>query len=127
MFAKQSITLLVIVVALVVCTSAGISCSSDSSEKAKHPNLQRYAPTKMEWLVVQLNAEQRQIPYNASLFALRFAYSPPDTVVFSIAHGKQVDRAYMNQVLDITRGFVKTCSKELGISVKIKEEIKLIE
>jgi hypothetical protein len=89
--------------------------------------MEPYIPTKMEWLITELEAAGRHEITSMSDYALDFASPNPDTVFIVVLYPSTVDRQVMNIGIESARKAAEITIKGHGWEnwVKIKERVQM--
>lgn len=111
---------------LFVLSSALIVEAADVPKKLS--GNQPYAPTRLEWLAVELNAELRVDLSEENGFALAFVpIGKEDTIVIYVRHLPSVNRKIMNMSIDTARKVIAVKAKYYGWSswLKVREDVEM--
>ena len=107
-----------VVMAVVTFATVGLAASGGSGAD-------RYQPTKLDWLVLQLNAKDRLLnPFGSGLVEYRAA--PPDTVVMRLlASPIRLGQGGITEVIQTTRNVIRAEAVMWGFEdwVETREEV----
>lgn len=108
---------------LLLFASAGVAQNRPVIREGDQP----YVPTRLEWLAVELNAEQRvDLPNNAFLLSF-VALGTQDTILIYVMYLPSVDRRIMNASIEMARKTIASRAEGSGWSswLKIKERVEM--
>jgi len=95
------------------------------------PGLEKFSPTRIDWLTTTLEANLREELTQERGFSLDFTYNgnDPDTIIIYIRYLQDMDavnREIMNMNIETARAVINTSAKRYGWEnwVKVKEDIK---
>jgi hypothetical protein len=105
-----------------------VACAQLAAQTTLPPGLERYSPTRVEWLQVLVNSNVRhpytlQEPYDLSVVA-----SGPNTLTIVVRYTANVNREAMNITLDAVRQVIATEAKGYGWSkwLQVAERIDMV-
>ena len=92
-----------------------------------HPGAQPHTPSRIEWLLIRLQAAMRQSLTNETKFLIDFTAFDPETILIMVRYYPTVDREAMNITLDTARKVVHINASSYGWNwVKVKEDVQMI-
>jgi len=89
---------------------------------------QRYAPSRLEWLAVELNSEMGVSLIDGHNYSIQFvALDSQNTLLIAVFYLPNVSREEMNLTLDNARKLTEMKAKYYGWTswLKIREDVKL--
>jgi len=99
------------------------------AETRTKPGLEPYTPTRMEWLILDLQANGRHEMTALDAYGLNFVSPDNETVVIFVRYSPKVSREAMNIGVDTARRLVESTAKGYGWQswVKTREDIKMVQ
>ena len=120
---SRSTVLAVAFGAVLGLTSSGVF----SAQRASHPGAEPFTPTRMDWLIVELQACCRHDGLSVDGFDLQFTNPDPETVLIYVTYLSTVDREAMNVTIDSMKRVIDIKAKGYGWQnwVNVKEDVHL--
>jgi len=72
------------------------------------PGLEPYIPTKLEWLALELKADNQYDEFIDNRFGLTYIAKGEDTILISVIHFPDVDRSAMWLAVDYAKKITQT-------------------
>jgi hypothetical protein len=112
-----------------VAFGAFLSLTLMSAQRTAHPGSEPFTPTRMDWLIVELQACCRidGLPVEGEGFDLQFTNPDSETVLIYVTYLPTVDRAAMNIAIDSARKIIDMKTKYYGWQdwVKVREDVHM--
>lgn len=110
-----------------VAFGAFLSLTLLSAQRTAHPGSEPFMPTRMDWLIVELQACCRTdgLSVEGERFELQFTNPDSETVLIYVSYLPTVDRAAMNIAIDSARKIIDIKIKSYGWQdwVKVREDV----
>jgi len=108
---------------------AFLSLTLMSAQRTAHPGSEPFMPTRMDWLIVELQACCRAdgLPVEGEGFDLQFTNPDSETVLIYVTYSPTVDRAVMNIAIDAARKVIDIKTKSYGWQdwVNVREDVHM--
>ena len=106
-------------------------CSPAWPQTVKLPEgMERYVPTRLEWLALKLNATLRVDLSSDRKYAMNFlGDSAGNTIIIAVGYLPTVNREVMNMSIDMAKKRITMEAESHGWSswLKIKEEVEILK
>ncbi len=91
------------------------------------PGLEPYTPTRIEWLIVELQANYRVELSSETGYSLDYVSPDNVTVLILVQHTPDADRRIINMAVDTARRLVEMDLKSRGWQnwVRLREDIRM--
>ena len=98
-----------------------------SAQRTSHPGSEPFTPTRMDWLIVNLQACCRHDGLSVDGFDLQLTNPEPETVLIYVSYLPNVNRAAMNLTIDSVKKVVDIKAKSYGWQswVKVREDVHM--
>jgi len=98
-----------------------------SAQRTSHPGSEPFTPTRMDWLIVELQACCRHDGLSVEGFDLQFTNPDPETVLIYVTYLPTVDRAAMSVTIDSVKRVVDIKARSYGWQnwVKVREDVHM--
>jgi hypothetical protein len=106
-----------------------LASSAFSQPIESKPGLERYTPTRIEWLALVLNSIIREEYTSNRLYGLTVVAGDHETILIFVRYSPNVNREIMNKSIDSAREVAQTIAKKYGWEswVKIRENIEMFK
>jgi hypothetical protein len=88
-----------------------------------------YTPTKLQWLTMHLNSTMATTYDSGETFySIHYVDVPPSTVMMRVIYSIKSDRAHVNKMIEMQKGYIPKLSMAMfGIKPILSEEVSTIE
>ena len=97
------------------------------AKRTPHPGAELFIPTRMDWLIVELQACCRHDGLSVEGFDLQFTNPDTETVLIYVPYLPTVDRAAMNLTIDSAKKVIDIKASSFGWQdwVKVREDVHM--
>lgn len=107
-----------------VCSVATLALARQSVGSTTEPGMLPYAPTRLEWLALDLEASYHQDFSRDSDYSLHYISKPPNTVVIYVHYVSEASAGTVDNAIDTAKQLVDQDASTHGWSSWVKVQVQ---